>query len=135
MRGIWIATVLGIVLTMGPSPQTAQAEHHEGGPKVMQVFTIDADAKDRPAVLARFKALQGILAKEGQPAFQVWAATYAGNSTGRMFLTIEQNNYATFGANAGKIMGSAPVQKWLEDMNKSGLATVVSQSLIVEVTP
>lgn len=135
MRALWIATALSFVVATGWTFENAQAEHHEGGPKVMQVFTIDHQAKDRAAVLARFKALQDIAAKEGVPAFRAWLGTYAGDNTGRLFVTVEQDNYATFGAGQAKVLGSAAITKWLDDINKSGLATVVSQSLLLEVTP
>ena len=135
MRIRWFAAVICVALAVALSPQAPNAAHHEGGPKVMQVFLIDADAKDRPAALQRFKDLQGILKGEGQPGFRVWMATYAGTNTGRLVLTVERNGYADFGANTAQVMGSAAVQKWVTDMNKSGIAKVVSQSLLHEVTP
>ncbi len=101
----------------------------------MQVFAVDADAKDRAAVLARFKALQGILSQAGMPGFRVWLATYSGDNVGRLFLTVEQTNHAAFGSNSMKAQSNAAIQKWVTDINNSGLAKVVSQSLLTEVTP
>ena len=135
MRTLLTVSALALVLTFGLKIETAQAEHHEGGPKVLQVFTIDVAPKDRAAVLTRLKDLQTILTKEGQPKFGVWLGSYAGDSVGKLFLTVERNDYADFGVNAGKIVGSAAVKKWIDDMNKSGISKVVSQSLLVAVTP
>ena len=135
MRTICLALALGWLMMAGLGSEKASAEHHEGGPKILQVFAIDADAKNRGAVLTRFKALQGILSSEGQPGFRVWMASYAGDNVGRMFLTVERANYADFGSNAVKVQSSAAIQKWVDDMNNSGLARVVSQSLLTEVTP
>ena len=126
-----ISLVLTIGLTLGP----VHAAHHEGGPPVLQVFAVEADAKDRPAVLDRLKQLQAILKQEGLPALRVWAATYSGDSTGTLFVTIEQTNHPAFGANTVKTMQSDAIQKWLTDINNSGLAEVVSQSLLVDMTP
>ena len=127
--------VLGLIFAMGLMPQIALADHHEGGPKVLQVFTIEADAKDRPAVLARLKELQEIFKKEGQPGFRVWLGSYAGENVGQLFITVERNNYPDFGVNQAKVMGSAAVSKWIEDMNNSGLSKLVGQSLLTDVTP
>ena len=135
MRLSCLAFVIGLFFVTSFAADRAAAEHHEGGPKVLQVFAIDADAKDRAAVLTRLKALQDILSKEGQPAFRVWLASYAGESVGRMFLTVERANYADFGSNAVKVGASAAIQKWANEINNSGLAKVVSQSLLTEVTP
>ncbi len=135
MRTQLIATALSLALAMGLNTQTVKAEHHEGGPKVLQVFTIEADAKDRPAVLARLKELQEILSKEGQPGFRVWLGSYAGDNVGRLFILIERQNYADFGVNQSKVMASDAVNKWIEDINNSGLSRLVGQSLFTDVTP
>ncbi len=130
-----ILTALIFVIALGLSPRTVQAEHHEGGPKVLQVFTIEVAAKDRPAVLTRLAELQKILSKEGQPGFRVWLGTYAGDGVGQLFVTVERQNYADFGINQSKVMASGAVNKWIEDINNSGLSKVVRQSLLTEVTP
>ena len=130
-----IRMTVAVILSMGLIVGNAQAEHHEGGPNVLQVFTIDVAAKDRTALLGRLKTLQGILMKEGQPGFRVWLGTYAGTSSGKLFLTVERKNYGDFGTNTDKVLGSAAVNKWLEDVNNAGISTVVSQSLLVDVTP
>ena len=131
----WLAIAIGLVLVIGISHQSSDAAHHEGGPKVMQVFVIDVAAKDRPALLERLKNLQTILQGEGQPGFRAWMLTYAGANTGRFVVTVERPGYADFGTNTVALMGSAAVQKWAEDINNSGIAKVVSQSLGHEVTP
>ncbi len=130
-----IRMTVALILSMGLMIGSVQADHHEGGPNVLQVFTIDVAAKDRTALLGRLKTLQGILKKEGQPGFRVWLGTYAGESVGKLFLTVERKNYGDFGTNSDKVMGSAAVNKWLEDVNNSGISKVVSQSLLVDVTP
>jgi len=130
-----IVLTLGVVLAMGFGPQTAVAEDHTGGPKVLQEFSLEVTAKDRPAVLARLKELQAILSEEGQPRFRVWQGSYAGGSVGMLFITVERQNFADFGINQSKVMASASVNKWIEDMNNSGLSKLVGQSLLIEVTP
>ena len=135
MRALWITTALAFILTIGLPPEGAKADHHGAGPKVMQVFTIEHDANDRDALLARLKSLQGILSEEGLKPLRVWLGTYAGENTGRLFVTLEQDNYAGFGANQIKAQNSAAITKWVDDLNKAGISEVVSQSLLVEMTP
>ena len=135
MRTHVITTVVAFVFTLGLNPQVARADHHEGVPAVLQVFTIDAAAKDRPAVLERLKKLQAILAKEGQPKFRVWLGSYAGENVGQLFITIERKNYADFGVNQGKVMSSDAVSKWIADIDNSGISKLVGQSLLTDVTP
>lgn len=135
MRAFRLAFLFGLIMALGMSAAEAKAEHHEGGPKVMQAFLIDAEAKDVPAVLTRLTKLQELLKAEGQPGFRAWMLTYAGPNTGRIVLTVERGGYADFGTGQGAVMGSAAVQKWATDMNNSGLAKVASQSLLHEITP
>jgi hypothetical protein len=130
-----IVTALGFVLAMEFCPQIVHADHHDGGPRVLQEFAVEVAAKDRPAVLGRLKELQEILSKEGQPRFRVWQGSYAGSSVGMLFITIERQNFADFGVNQSKVMASSSVNKWIEDMNNSGLSKLVGQSLLTEVTP
>jgi hypothetical protein len=135
MRTQLIRMTVALILSMGLMLGSVQAENDGAGPNVLQVFTIDVAAKDRTALLGRLKTLQGILKKEGQPGFRVWLGTYAGTSSGKLFLTVERKNYGDFGTNSDKVMGSAAVNKWLADVNSTGISKVVSQSLLVDVTP
>ena len=135
MRILSLALFAGLALSLISGAEEARADDHGGGPKVLQVFALDVEAKDRAAVLGRLKGLQGILSNEGLPGFEVWLATYSGDSVGRLFLTVEQANHAAFGSNSMKVQSSAAIQKWVTDINNSGLAKVVSQSLLTDVTP
>jgi hypothetical protein len=111
LRFLCLGLFVGCFLLSTVGADKAAADHHEGGPKILQVLTLNLDAKDRAAVLTQVKALQGIAAGEGLPPLRVWLASYSGESVGRRFLTVEQANIVAFGSNSAKVQASAAIQK------------------------
>jgi len=115
--------------TLTPAPATAE------GPKVLQIFVIDVDPGDREAYLGRIKALNPIIERLGLPNIRVWQGSYAGDSTGRLVVALEQADLTAFAANSGKIVNDAEFVKWQADLAKADISELISQSMWIEVTP
>jgi hypothetical protein len=122
------------LLTLGLTTFAATPALAEG-PNILQIFVIDVDTEDRDAYLARIKALDPIIQRLGLPNVRVWQGSYAGDSTGRLVVAVEQTDLAAFAANSGKILNDAEFKKWQADLAKADISELVSQSMWVEVTP
>jgi len=64
-----------------------------------------------------------------------WRSTLAGPDTGTVFVAIEHKNMAALAEAQTKLSKDPEWQSFIKDMEKSGLRTVQSNSLLEEITP
>ena len=102
---------------------------------VLQVLGIKVAAKDVDAYLEKVKSLQAVSRRLGLPAPRVWRSTVAGPDVGTIFVGIEHASLAAFAEDAAKLQADPEWQKGLKDLDKSGIRTVISNSLLEDVTP
>ena len=102
---------------------------------VLQVLGIKVAAKDVDAYLEKVKSLQAVSRRLGLPAPRVWRSTVAGPDVGTIFVGIEHASLAAFAEDVAKLQADPEWQKGLKDLDKSGIRTVISNSLLEDVTP
>jgi hypothetical protein len=90
---------------------------------------------DQDAYLQKVKKGQEIAKRLGVPTFRLWRATHAGENTGTVYLAIEYPSMAALAEAQAKGAADPEFQSFLKDMNKSGLRTITSSSLLQEITP
>ena len=121
-----LATVVGV-----PAVSAAQAE----GPAVRQVILIEVQPGQLDAYLQRQPQAAAIQKRLGVPAARIFQATLAGPNTGTLSIVIDHPSLAAFAANNAKQQADAEWQSWIDELNKAGIRQLVSNSLVVEVTP
>ena len=130
MRTQSLGLVLAIlVVTVLPTAATAEQR-----PTVMQVIGVKVTG-DQDAYLEKVKKGQQIAKRLGVPGFRMWRATIAGEDTGTIYLALEYPSMAALADAQAKTAADPEWQTFLKDMNKSGLRTITSSSLLQEFTP
>ena len=71
----------------------------------------------------------------GLPAPRIFQATFAGPNAGTLSIVIDHPSLAAFAANNAKQGADSEWQSWIDELNKAGIRQLVSNSLVVEVTP
>ncbi len=106
-----------------------------GAEAVLRVIIVEVEDGKQGQYLEKLKKLQAISARLGVPQARVWHSFLSGPNTRRLAIAIESKDLATFAANRAKGQGDADLQKLLDALNKSGIRRVVSDSLLLDVTP
>ncbi len=114
-----------------PAVSAAQAE----GPAVRQVIQIRVEPGQLDAYLARQPQARAIQERLGLPAPRIFQATLAGPNVGTLSIVIDHPSLVAFAANNAKQQADAEWQSWIGDLNKAGIRQLVSNILVVEVTP
>ncbi len=103
-------------------------------PVVLQVIAVKVTG-DMDAYLQKIKQGQTIAKHLGTPVPRIWRSTLAGRDTGTVFIAIEHKNMAGLAEAGAKLSADAEWQNFMKDLQKSGLRTVESNSLLEEITP
>ena len=105
------------------------------GPKVLHVLAVQV--KGAPAAyLQRVQQLEAIrqrLATGG--TLRVWRATVAGRNVGTLYVGIEYATLEAYAQANTKLQADEEWTKAMRELDASGLRQVLSNSLLVEVTP
>jgi hypothetical protein len=102
---------------------------------VLQVIGVKVAAKDMETYLDKVKKLQAVSQRLGLPGPRVWRATLAGTDAGTVFIAMEHASLTAFADDVAKLQADFEWQKGLKDLDKSGIRTILSNSLLEEVTP
>jgi hypothetical protein len=130
MVGLAKALALVGAISMALALPVAAADR----PVVLQVIGVKVTG-DMDAYLEKIKKAQSISKRLGTPTPRVWRSTLAGPDTGTVFVAIEHKNMAALAEAQTKLSKDSEWQSFLKDMEKSGLRTVQSNSLLEEITP
>ncbi len=101
---------------------------------VVSVITVEVTG-DLDRYLSYVKRLAAISAKHEGGEVQVFRATYAGPNTNTVFVTLEYPSHAALATAQAKLDGDPEWQKVFQELQESGVRSVVSQSLIENITP
>ena len=121
-----LATVLGL-----PAVSAGQAQ----GPAVRQVILAEVQPGQLGAYLQRSAQATVIQKRLGVPTARIFQATLAGTNARTVSIVFDHPSLAAFAANSAKLQADSEWQSWLEALQKAGISQLVSNSLLVEVTP
>ena len=105
------------------------------GPKVLHVLAVKVKG-DPAAYVQRVQQLEAIrqrLAAGG--TMRVWRATVGGSDVGTLYVAIEYANLEAYAQANMKLQADGEWTKAIQDLDASGLREVLSNSLLVEITP
>lgn len=104
-------------------------------PKVLSVIAVKVKG-DQSTYLQKVKQVDAIQKRlETGGTLRVWRATAAGQSTGTIYVGIEYANIEAYAKAVTKLQADAESTKLLKELDASGLREVISNSLLVEITP
>jgi hypothetical protein len=104
-------------------------------PKVLSVIAVKVKG-DQNAYLQKVKQLNAIQKRlETGGTLRVWRATAAGPNTGTIYVGIEYPSLEAYAKAATKLQADEESTKFLKELDASGLREVISNSLLVEITP
>ncbi len=126
VRRIALLTLFAALVGM-PAISAAQA--------VRQVIQVRVEPGQLDAYLARQPQARAIQERLGLPAPRIFQATLAGPNVGTLSIVIDHPSLVAFAANNAKQQADAEWQSWIGDLNKAGIRQLVSNILVVEVTP
>lgn len=126
---IWLSVFVCIAATGVAAPEAARA-----ATPVVAVITVEVTG-DLDLYLSYVKRLSAIAAKHKGGAIEVYRATYAGPNTNTVFVTLEYPSHAALAVAQTKLDSDPEWQKVFQELTKAGLRTVVSRSLIENITP
>ena len=101
---------------------------------VVAVLTIEVQG-DLDQYLGYVRRLSAIAAKHQGGRTRVYRATYAGSNTNTVFVTLEYSNHAALATAQARLESDAEWQKAMGELTAAGLRSVVSRSLLEEITP
>jgi hypothetical protein len=100
---------------------------------VLQVIGVKLKG-DLDTYLQKVKGAQPIAKRLGTPAPRVWRSTIAGPDTGTIFVAVEHKSMAALVEAQGKLSADSEWQNFMKDLDKSGLRTVESNSILEDET-
>jgi hypothetical protein len=104
-------------------------------PKTLHVVAVKVKG-DQTTYLQRVKQLGAIQQRlETGGTMRVWRATTAGHSVGTIYIGIEYPNLEAYAQATTKLQVDEEWIKAMKDLDASGLRQVISNSLLVEITP
>ena len=131
VRRMALLTLLAVLVGGLPAVAAAQAD----GPAVRQVILIKVQPGQLDAYLQRNAQAMAIQKRLGIPVARIFRATLAGPNVGTVSIVIDHPSLAAFAANNSKQQADSEWQSWIEELNKAGIRQLVSNSLVVDVTP
>lgn len=126
---ILLSVFLGIAIAGIAAPKATWAET-----PVVAVITVQVTG-DLDRYLSYVKRLSAISVKHEGGAVEVFRATYAGPNTNTLFVTLEYPSHAALATAQAKLDADPEWQKVYQELEKAGLRTVVSRSLVENITP
>jgi glycine/D-amino acid oxidase-like deaminating enzyme len=117
-----LASILSPALALAKDP-----------PKVLVVVAVRA--QDRQAYLEKVAALEAITRRLELPTARVWRATLAGEGTDTIYIATEYASAAAMAAAQQKLADDSEAQRFLRELDASGVRSVVDRRLLVEMTP
>lgn len=126
---IWLFVWVAIAIAWIAVPKVAFAET-----PVVAVITVEVTG-GLDQYLSYVKRLTAISAKHDAGELQVFRATYAGPNTNTVFVTLEYPSHAALAAAQAKLDADPDWQKAFQELQKSGVRSVVSRSLLENITP
>ncbi len=105
------------------------------GPAQRRVILFEVQPGQMNEFLKRQSQAMAIRKRLGVPASRIFQATFAGPNTNTVSIVIDHPSLAAFAANNAKLYADSEFQSWLEALLKAGIGRLVSDSLLVEVTP
>ena len=104
-------------------------------PKVLHVLAVKVKG-DQTTYLQRVKQLGAIQQRlDTGGTMRVWRATTAGSSVGMIYVGIEYPNLEAYAQATTKLQADDEWNKAMKELDASGLRQVMSNSLLVEITP
>jgi len=104
-------------------------------PKTLHVIAVKVKG-DQTTYLQRVKQLGAIQQRlDTGGTMRVWRATTAGHSVGTIYVGIEYPNLEAYAQATTKLQADEEWNKAMKELDASGLRQVVSNSLLVEITP
>ena len=123
----WLGLVIAMVLAL---PAAALADTRS----VLQVIGVKVQG-DFNTYIEKVKKLRDVSRRLGMPTFRIWRATLAGSDAGTIFVAVEHPSMAALAESTARLSADPEWQKVIKDLDKSGIRTVISNSLLEEVTP
>ncbi len=105
------------------------------GPAQRRVIVFEVEPGQLNEFLKRQSQAMAIRKRLGVPASRIFQATLAGPNTNTIVIVIDHPSLAAFAANTAKLQADPGWQSWIEELNEAGISRLVSNSLLVEVTP
>ena len=130
VRRMALLAVLAAVVGL-PAVSAAQAQ----APAERQVILVEVQPGQLDAYLQRLSQLTAIQKRLGVPAARIFQATLAGPNANTISIVTDYPSLAAFAANTAELQADAEFQSWIEELQKAGISRLVSNSLLVEVTP
>ena len=130
VRRMAVLTLLAALVGL-PAVSAAQAE----GPAQRRVILFEVEPGQMTEFLKRQSHVMAIRKRLGVSATRIFQATFAGPNTNTVSIVIDHPSLAAFAANNAKLYADSEFQSWLEELLKAGIGRLVSDSLLVEVTP
>ena len=130
VRRMALLTLLAALVGL-PAVSAAQAQ----GPAVRTVILVEVQPGQLGAYLQRVSQAMAIGKRLGLPAPRIFQATLAGTNVGTVSIVTDHPSLAAFAANSAKLGADPGWQSWIEELTKAGISRLVSNSLLVEVTP
>ncbi len=127
-----ILIVLGLALALATFSFPAAADHHEGGPAVINVLTFDVgtDAAQFIAFTQRANKIQKKIGGQGEQ--RVWAPMFGDQVAGVVIVTVEYPNFVAMAQSQTKSAASGEWQAFVQDVEASGIR-LVSNSVATDV--
>jgi hypothetical protein len=122
-----LALLGGLALLSAPGVALAKEP-----PKVLVV--VGVRAQDREAYLEKVATLEAITKRLGLPTARVWRATLAGEGTDTLYIATEYPSQAAMAEAQQKVAEDPEARRFLRELEKSGVRTVVDRSLLVEMS-
>ncbi len=130
VRRMAVLTLLAALVGL-PAVSAAQGE----GPAQRRVILFEVEPGQIAEFLKRQSQVMAIRMRLGVPATRIFQATFAGPNTNTVSIVIDHPSLAAFAANNAKLYADSEFQSWLQELNTAGIGRLVSDSLLVEVTP
>lgn len=122
-----------VVLVMGSVLVLSAVRAAHAAP-VLSVISVKVTG-DMEKYLEKVEKIQAASKRLGLPTPRLWRATLAGPDAGIIHIAAEHPSLTAYAEAMAKTAGDPQWQKALKDLDKSGLRTIVSSSLLVEVMP
>ena len=127
-----LSIVLGLALAFVVFSSPALADHHEGGPAVINVLTFDVGANAAQFVALTKRATE-IQDKLGSPGEQrVWAPAFGDQVAGVVIVTVEYPSFLAMAQAQAKSAASAEWQAFVQKVAAAG-NRLVSNTLATDV--
>ncbi len=119
-----LSIVLGVALVVVAFSSPAAADHHEGGPSVINVLTFDVgtNADQFIAFTKRASEIQKTLGSPGEQ--RVWAPMFGDQVAGAVIVTVEYPSFVAMAQAQAKSNASPEWQAFVQEVTAAGIRMI-----------